>query len=260
MRHLKLATRIEAKSIAEKHTEAKAMNDEKVKTKRKKSRSRRKSAPPRRSQAERRAASSKAVLESAIKLFGTQGYNDTSLEDIGSECGLTVRPIYHYFDSKENLFRAVSQQFEARLKTRLDKNQDKDNDKENPADSSLVSRLLSHLEAFEDPELRQVLLIDSPLVLGEQYWQDSALAKALSIENHSDGKSGAGKSVAKAAGTKFRETLINRLIIKTFVETAIALAEAGHSHEASTEAKQALEAIANALPLEDDSEQLSLFG
>ena len=67
----------------------------------------------RRTQAQRRAASRQAVLDSACRLFGEKGYTGTSLEEIAEDCGLTIRPIYHYFGNKKALFAAVNQVMEA---------------------------------------------------------------------------------------------------------------------------------------------------
>ena len=63
-------------------------------------------------QSERRAKSSAAVLASACHLFGSKGYTSTSLDDIARDCGLTTRPIYHYFGNKKALFAAVNAQRE----------------------------------------------------------------------------------------------------------------------------------------------------
>ena len=67
------------------------------------------STPRRRTQAERREESRQAVLDSACRLFGARGYAATSLEDIAADCGLTIRPIYHYFGNKLALFTAVNE-------------------------------------------------------------------------------------------------------------------------------------------------------
>ena len=74
----------------------------------------------RKTQAQRREESSKAVLESATRLFGEHGYADTSLEQIAEDCGLTIRPIYHYFGNKKALFAAVNDAMEARILEAMD--------------------------------------------------------------------------------------------------------------------------------------------
>lgn len=47
------------------------------------------------------------ILESAVKLFSTQGYNKASVEDICTEAGISKGAFYHHFESKQALFRAL---------------------------------------------------------------------------------------------------------------------------------------------------------
>ncbi len=47
------------------------------------------------------------ILNSAAKVFGQYGYRLTSMELVAQECGLTRQALYHHFESKEALFRAV---------------------------------------------------------------------------------------------------------------------------------------------------------
>ncbi len=54
-----------------------------------------------------RAATKTAVLNSAITLFGQNGYAHTSTRSIASHADISVGLMYHYFDSKESLLRAV---------------------------------------------------------------------------------------------------------------------------------------------------------
>jgi hypothetical protein len=61
-----------------------------------------------RTQAERREETREALLAAACPLFGLQGYESTSLEEIAEACGLTIRPIYYHFGSKVGLFSALN--------------------------------------------------------------------------------------------------------------------------------------------------------
>ena len=47
------------------------------------------------------------ILDSAATIFGQYGYRLASMELVAQECGLTRQALYHHFDSKEALFRAV---------------------------------------------------------------------------------------------------------------------------------------------------------
>jgi len=47
------------------------------------------------------------ILDSAARVFAHYGYRLASMELVAQECGLTRQALYHHFDSKEALFRAV---------------------------------------------------------------------------------------------------------------------------------------------------------
>ncbi len=48
--------------------------------------------------------SKEKILEVALKLFIRKGYHGTSLNEIASQAGLTKGGVYHYFDSKDDLY------------------------------------------------------------------------------------------------------------------------------------------------------------
>jgi len=51
-----------------------------------------------------------AILAAARTLFGHYGYRRTSIDDIAQEAGIAKGTVYLYFKSKEEIFRALSQQ------------------------------------------------------------------------------------------------------------------------------------------------------
>lgn len=65
--------------------------------------------------AERRKSSIKSVLDSALSLFVTQGYDATSMDDIASRAGLTKGAVYFYFKDKLSLLHALLERTEAEL-------------------------------------------------------------------------------------------------------------------------------------------------
>ncbi len=49
------------------------------------------------------------ILDAAERLFARQGFDPTTIKEIGSAAGLTPALLYYYFPSKEELYRAVLQ-------------------------------------------------------------------------------------------------------------------------------------------------------
>lgn len=47
------------------------------------------------------------ILSAAAKLFGTKGYSETTLADIGAEAGTYAGSLYYYFPSKESIVEEV---------------------------------------------------------------------------------------------------------------------------------------------------------
>ena len=107
----------------------------------------------RRTQAERRAETRAAVLESACRLFGRKGYADTSLEEIAAAAGVTIRPIYHYFGGKRELFEAVNAVMEERILASLQEGAG------GSGANALLAAWRAFLELCRDPEFRRVVLL-----------------------------------------------------------------------------------------------------
>ncbi|MBV9486572.1 MAG: TetR/AcrR family transcriptional regulator [Frankiaceae bacterium] len=71
--------------------------------------------PARRTQSERRAATRGALVAAARALFAERGFAGVSREEIVERAGVTRGAMYHYFASKEDLFRAVYEEVERDL-------------------------------------------------------------------------------------------------------------------------------------------------
>lgn len=57
----------------------------------------------------------KELLDSALKLFLAQGYDQTTIDDLVSDVGVSKGAFYHYFASKEDLLEALAQRFAEEL-------------------------------------------------------------------------------------------------------------------------------------------------
>lgn len=54
------------------------------------------------------------ILETALRLFRERGFEETTMRDIASACGLSLGAAYHYFPSKEALVLAYYDRVQAR--------------------------------------------------------------------------------------------------------------------------------------------------
>ena len=122
----------------------------------------------RRTQAERSEATQAALIATARRLFAEGGYSGVSTEQIVRAAGVTRGALYHHFDGKAGLFRAVFEQIEAELAERF---ATEALSKEDPWEA-LVAGLDLFLEVCGEPEVRQIALLDAPSVLGWTTWRE----------------------------------------------------------------------------------------
>lgn len=168
------------------------------------------SGKPQRTQQERRDATSAAVLQSAIKLFGKNGYQKTSLEDIAADCGTTIRPIYHYYKNKKNLFLTVSETLENHLLQvfeGLEENQ--------PQPLPISAYWQAFSDVCQQEGFRQVVLLDAPNILGRDRWLNSPIVnKAIDYFY----------ALYPNLGEKSR-VLVSRVFVAALTEAALVLSE-----------------------------------
>ena len=106
-------------------------------------------------------ATRQAIVRSARRMFGSKGYASTSVDEIARDARVTKGAVYHHFDTKEGLFRAVYDEAEADAQART-----VPTDIERPPLELLVGIVQGYLDAVLDPEIQQITLIDGPAVLG----------------------------------------------------------------------------------------------
>jgi AcrR family transcriptional regulator len=125
--------------------------------------------PARRTQADRTAATRAALTSAARALFAEHGYAEIGTERVAHAAGVTRGALYHQFSDKAELFEAVLEAVEVDLTDQLiavvsavvsD----------NPLDM-LVAGVDAWLDASTQPEVRQIVLLDGPAVLGWERWR-----------------------------------------------------------------------------------------
>ncbi|CAM4315612.1 Potential acrAB operon repressor [Mycobacterium basiliense] len=133
----------------------------------------------RRTQEERSAATREALISAARKLWGLRGYAEVGTPEIAKEAGVTRGAMYHQFADKAALFRdvveAVEQDLMARLATSV-----ASSGAATPADA-IRAAVDAWLEVSADPEVRQLILLDAPAVLGWAGFRDVAQRYSLGM-------------------------------------------------------------------------------
>jgi AcrR family transcriptional regulator len=131
----------------------------------------------RRTQRERSESTTGEILDAARRLFASDGYQATSLDDIADASAVTKGAIYHHFSGKPDLFRAVFEREEQRL---AEQSGQAYASKDDPWDG-FYEGCRVWLDAATDPGVQQIIFLDAPAVLG---WEtvreiDSDYALAL---------------------------------------------------------------------------------
>ena len=101
------------------------------------------------------------LVAAARELFGEHGYADTSIEEVVVRAGLTKGAVYHHFDGKEALFRAVFEQVYREVT-------DQAAAQFLGPDSweALLAGCALWIDAHLDPVVRRIVLQDARAVLG----------------------------------------------------------------------------------------------
>jgi AcrR family transcriptional regulator len=107
------------------------------------------------------------LIAVATRLFAEQGYEDTSIDAVLREAGVSRGSLYHHFASKEALFEAVLEDVEAKVGERtLAATEVADG----PV-AALRAGCLAWIREAGDPVVQRILLIDAPSVLGWERWR-----------------------------------------------------------------------------------------
>ena len=116
---------------------------------------------PRRTQTERRAATRGALVAAARELFAEHGFAGVSREEIVEHAGVTRGAMYHYFTSKEDLFRVVYTEVERDLCEAIANAAMAASD---PVEELRLGSV-AFLRSAATGEVRRIAVLDSPAVL-----------------------------------------------------------------------------------------------
>ena len=113
------------------------------------------------SKAEQTLRTRRAILDSARQLFATQGYAATGTEEIISELGITRGALYHQFQGKQGVFKAVIgeafDEITAYITAKIEPLTD--------SWDKLIIGCDAFLEIAQREDLRRLVFVEAPAVL-----------------------------------------------------------------------------------------------
>jgi AcrR family transcriptional regulator len=124
------------------------------------------------------------ILDAALRVFRRHGYRRSSIEQAAEAAGLTRQALYHHFESKEALFRAViAQLYESALAAEIaaaDAAEKAGGDLADILVAEIKARLKHLLASFEgSPHIEE--LFSEHLALGRDLYQKYAAAFSAQI-------------------------------------------------------------------------------
>ncbi|QDE71117.1 TetR family transcriptional regulator [Myxococcus xanthus] len=116
----------------------------------------------RRSNDERSATTRQALVSASRALFVEKGYAQTSTPEVVAAAAVTRGALYHHFEDKQALLRAVLEREFAELRRAIDQATPPALD----AREALIEGSLAYLDAMAVPGRTRLLLVDGPAVFG----------------------------------------------------------------------------------------------
>jgi AcrR family transcriptional regulator len=190
----------------------------------------------RRTQEERSAATREALISAARRLWGVRGYVEVGTPEIAKEAGVTRGAMYHQFTDKAALFREVVEVVEQDVMLRL-ATMVASSGVKTPTDA-IRAAVDAWLEVSSDPEVRQLILLDAPSVLGWAGFRDVAQRYSLGMTEQL-------LSEAIRAGELARQPTrpLAHVLIGALDEAAMAIATADDPKRFRRDTRQALHRI-----------------
>jgi len=170
--------------------------------------------PNRRTQAQRRAETKAQLLDTAKDLFLTKGYDQTGMPELVKTAGLTRGALYHHFEDKSDLFRALAEREAKAIGLAIDM---ATKDVADPDEAMMVGTN-AYFDAMAVPGRAKILLVLAPAILG------TATAKALTASEGSTQLRG-GLSEAMPHLREGELDALTDVLSATFDRAALEIAE-----------------------------------
>lgn len=181
-------------------------------------------------------------MDAGRKLFAGEGFSQVSIESIVREAGVTRGALYHYFEDKTALFRAVAEEINDEIDASVLEAARAEYEVSNDPMEMFVVGTRAYLDVCLRREVRQVVLLDGPAVLGWEAWHEMDASHALAqIE------AGLERLMRGGVMESQPKRLLAHLIHGALIEAAIYVASSGTPERAKDEAGDGLRRLVEGL-------------
>lgn len=182
------------------------------------------------------------LLRVARELFAERGYAAVGTEEIAACAGMTRGALYHHFQGKRDLFRAVHEQLEEQLVESIGATITNVTD---PIEL-LETGIRAFLDACTDRQRVRITLLDAPTVLGWSAWREVD-------ERYGLGLVSAALAHAMDAGALVRQEVrpLAHIMLGALGEAALLIANADNPETARSEVEPILMSLVHGLKTPD---------
>lgn len=118
-------------------------------------------------------------MDAARGLFAERGYHGVTAEEIVQLAGVTRGAMYHHFEDKRDLFRAVVEEIEDEIDELVLEAARGDLRESGDRMEAWMAGFHASLDAYLRPDVRRIQLVDGPAVLSLEEWREIDAAHAV---------------------------------------------------------------------------------
>ncbi len=111
------------------------------------------------------------ILNTAIRILASEGYDQFSLNKLAQDCGVTRGAVYHHFQNKESLFLEAVKFLQEKMGKSIYRWAESGPSQGKDLMEALLYGTRGFLTESQSPEYQRIILLDAPAVLGVKKWQ-----------------------------------------------------------------------------------------
>ncbi|MGE7990016.1 TetR/AcrR family transcriptional regulator [Pseudomonas sp. NPDC089554] len=179
------------------------------------------------------------LIKAAREAFATQGYADSSMDELTAEAGLTRGALYHHFGGKKGLLEAVIAQIDSEMVQRLAVVIEQ----ASSTWEGFIEESIAYIRMALEPEIQRIVLLDGPAVLGDSSRWASQNACMRSTERSIQ------KLMDEGTVRAVDAEAMARMVMGALLNASLWIAHADDPQDASVKATEGFKVLASGLLL-----------